>query len=225
MERDDALDVIGDERLEVIATLIRDAWLWYHEGLQDGALFRDPQPVTSRTVVCPRSRANTLSDYMRELALSRLALCSGVRFEARGPGDPAHLFHIDNLITLRFKKVDVAGIAQNHRTQQVVALLNNMEPQPQLPGMPPRACTLNAGYVTDEDNVNIDDIVLSYPLGRNQTAWVVSLLDRIAQVAPVVTLPGSATIQQATPTRQRVRLRPASDANEAANTDEEGGSA
>ena len=83
-------------------------------------------------------------------------------------------FVIDNELIVRFKKMDPDGRSQNIQTQLQLDLRDS---QLSLPGIPGKLPTIEVGYVPDEIDLTLDEVVVAHPTSGGEVAWSYSIDD------------------------------------------------
>jgi hypothetical protein len=100
------------------------------------------------------------------------------------------LIHIQNILTIRFKKLDSKLRASNIQTRQQILFSLQMD----IPGLP-RSTRLVTGYRLDELQIAIEQIAVTCPNG-NKLEYVIEIPDSGSNV---IALPGSGPTQPIKP--------------------------
>ncbi len=117
----------------------------------------------SQHIHSSRCRANIIYDHVVYHAKRLLSGVPGVEFlESRG----LLLVRVQGALLLRFKKLNSALRSSNIPTLQVIAYLEQLE----LPGMPPAAIRLQAGYLLNGLQTAIQGVYVTCPSG-SEIAW------------------------------------------------------
>lgn len=78
---------------------------------------------------------------------------------------------IEDIAVLRFKKLDEDGRSRNYPTPQQKKFDRGVA----LPGLPPEAARISAGYVLNKAATDIDWIMVARPNGRAMPHWCVAV--------------------------------------------------
>lgn len=117
-----------------------------------------------------RARANILYDLIRKVVIERYGADADVVLrEERG----FLLMVIQDKFVLRFKKLDRNGLTCKGHTPQYHAYFSHQLP---LPGMPPEAVRLVAGYQLDPAQASLKDVLVTLQWDR-QLVWFASIQD------------------------------------------------
>ena len=147
IEREDALTILGNDRLVGIYRVVSNAWGVYQS-----------YPIELRIDHSVRSRASLLHDHMISGAAKYAGQAAGIQIVER---KKLYLFVVDAKLAIRFKKFDEELRTSNNPTGQVHKFKN----QVQLPGIE-AAHNLESGYILSEDGQSIQAIHLVCPSGR-----------------------------------------------------------
>lgn len=188
MLEDDARQRLASYR-EIIAKCVKAGW----------QRWKDLSP-SDRYPLSSRSRATVVYDF----------ICHEIRHAfSEVPGVNIMKIHgmlvlnFNGEIILRFKKLDSAYRTGNIRTRHQ----ESYSLQLQLPHLPPQATRLVAGYQLDRLQVDLKDIQVTHPIGRN-VMWHFSILDQAEspQVLLVPEMPDQ-PFQPTSPPRVRAKSK------------------
>jgi hypothetical protein len=135
----------------------------------------DYQRLPSEALVCftSRSRASVVHDFMVSRAAGYCEQHSDVvQFEVGGMKG----ILVRDKYAIRFKKLDNLGLSRNQPTLQV----NQFRSQENLEGLPD-VIHLELGYITDEFAIEVREIRLVYPSGKDANLWEVAISDTSIQ--------------------------------------------
>lgn len=159
IERDEALELIGENRLSGIYNAITRAWDAYLD-----------YPMDKRIVHSERSRASLMHDHMIDEAARYAVVSSGIEIIIRRK---LYLFVLDARLAIRFKMFDETLRTKNQLTKQV----QQFKEQSRLPGVT-SAHNLEAGYVLDKDGLSLKAVHLVCPNGPNIPYWDVLMTEK-----------------------------------------------
>jgi hypothetical protein len=163
---------ILEPHLSTLTNCIKTAWQQW-EGF-------DQEAPDLRFPLAPRTRACFIYDHICHEIKHQFEGKSGVTIDDK----LGFLFlNIENLLLMRFKKLNTASQASNIPTiQQDIYNL-----QLELPGIPNSAARISAGYLLDKIQATIKDIRVAFPVGRRgrKVLWSFSILGtRLEAVQP-----------------------------------------
>lgn len=128
----------------------------------------------------PRTRACFLYDHIcHQIRHQFEGICGVTITEEHG----FLLLNVQNLLLIRFKKLNSFGQASNVHTQQQ----KDYNLQLELPGIPNSAARITAGYLLDKLQNDVEDIRVVLPIGARarQVIWSYSILgNRIEAIQP-----------------------------------------
>lgn len=88
------------------------------------------------------------------------------------------LWAIEDVVTIRFKKMDEDGRTRNYPTKQAI----DYDAQLPLPGLPLPPVNLVVGYLLDPTETEIERIQVARPMGRKMMDWCAALVPTSDQV-------------------------------------------
>lgn len=156
IEREDALKLIGEDRLSGVYNAITKAWDAYLD-----------YPMDKRIVHSERSRASLMHDHMIDEASKYVVTTDGIEIINRRK---LYLFVLDEKLAIRFKMFDETLRTRNQQTKQVMQFKGQM----MLPGVN-SSHNLEAGYVLGEDRQTLKAVHLVCPNGPRSVYWDVLL--------------------------------------------------
>jgi hypothetical protein len=148
---EDAAKSILNPHLDSFLTIIKEAWGSWEELGEKAPELRAP--------LSARCRASFIYDHIAYRARSRFDGIQGVRLEERRG---FLLLHIDNKVTIRFKKLDAKNRTRNVPTQQQIRFSLQLE----MEGLP-KSTRLVAGYKLNDVQTAIQQIAVTCPVGNN----------------------------------------------------------
>ena len=133
--------------------------------IEDGIKLWFELPAKHRMMASPRSRASSIHDYIKAMAIERFQPLPNIElFEVRG----LFLIKFGEEVLLRFKKVNEKYLSQNIPTAQTWRFMQQGVQEP-LFGVP-YATTVIAGYRTDKAHAEIQWTGITCPNGK-QNLW------------------------------------------------------
>lgn len=132
------------------------------------------QHATLRHEYSPRTEASIIHDLMISHARREFDSVPGITTPVL---HGLFVVNINDAIAVRFKKFDKALQPKNIPTQQSIGYLWQQLP---LPGMPPEATKLHAGYVFNKLRTGADRVLITCMNGR-AVRWVIDLADDLGR--------------------------------------------
>jgi hypothetical protein len=137
-----------------------------------------------------RAKANVINSHIVATVEKKFAKVKGVRI-TRDNGFLVLI--IGERLVVRFKKLDAKLRARNYMTNQQRKIYY----QEDLPGLPPGATVVVAGYRLDPAGLHLSDVHVVCPVGR-RNKWALSLLDgaeRTLRLPAAITPPQRAVVK------------------------------
>jgi len=145
---------------QILIQIINGAWAAWEQFGEIAPGLRSPLSASCR--------ARFVYDHIVALAKVEFDTKKGVRLEEKRG---FLLIHIDNLLTIRFKKFNSKLRSSNIQTRQQVLFALQMD----MPGLP-KSTRLVAGYKLDELAVAIEQIAVTCPNG-NKLEYIIEVPD------------------------------------------------
>ena len=154
---------ILEPHLSTLSNCLKIAWQQWESFDQKAPELRFP--------LAPRTRACFIYDHICHEIKHQFEGKSGVTIDDK-PG--FLLLNIENLLLIRFKKLNTASQGNNIPTIQQ----NIYNLQLELPGIPNSAARITIGYLLDKVQTAIKDIRVTFPVGRRgkKVLWSFSIL-------------------------------------------------
>jgi|SRR5579884_2871797 len=143
----------------------------------------------------PRARANIINSHVVASVEKRFAKVKGVRL-TRDHGFLVLI--IGERIVVRFKKLDEKLRSRNYMTNQQWKLYY----QEDLPGLPPGATVVIAGYRLDPTGMLLNDVHVVCPVG-SQNKWAIPVAEGATIRLPVAATPPRRAVVKAKGVRTR----------------------
>jgi hypothetical protein len=151
-----------DEAMALIEPILKVLYDCLYDGM---AFYQDPENYSAAAVAQQRERtvAGCINDHAFHRLRETLGAKKGCRFpRLRG----LEVLDYEGKALIRIKKVNGAGRGRNAATKQQ----RDYDAQLPLPGLPPEAVRLVAGYQPDPAFTSVQRIIISAPLGKT-IAW------------------------------------------------------
>ena len=154
---------ILESHLPILTNCIKVAWQQWER--------LDEKAPDLRFPLAARTRACFIYDHICYEVKHQFEGVSGVSINDK---PEFVLLNIENLILIRFKKLNSASQGSNIATIQQ----DNYNLQLELPGIPNSAARITAGYLLDKIQATIKDIRIAFPVDRRgkRVLWSFSLL-------------------------------------------------
>lgn len=166
------------QHLPHLSALVQGAW----QDVED-------LPPALRLIMCTRTRASLVHDFMLKRAAEYAEQAEDVRYFQR---QSMHGLVVNGRYAIRFKKLDEESRSKNQPTQQVTEFRAQIE----LDGID-AAHNLEIGYVLNDFGTDIADVRLTCPSGSGN-AWVMSVRDAVGStIVSDIFAPANETIEAA----------------------------
>ncbi|MGA2771856.1 MAG: hypothetical protein ABSG26_13675 [Bryobacteraceae bacterium] len=176
----EAAKLLLDPYLDSVRVCIDNGWEAWRK-------FGDAAPDL-RAPLSKRSRASFVYDHIAFAVQSKFEGVDAVSIREKGGFLTLEIENHHTRAVLRFKKLDKRMRGRNYQTNQQVLFSLQL----QLPGWPADATRLVAGYQLDTPEVDVDQYLITCPVGRN-VEWFFTIDEagggRVVQIPSVPAAP------------------------------------